>query len=641
MEYKGYSLEAPEKYNYGLSRFDNSPQFITELLAYRFTRGYWGEMEREKLGIDLSKCDLRNPAQHMINAFQLIYGNEVMLQSHGIPNNYTLDIVDLFCNENDWGIAGCASSGKTFSIAACIVIDWICAPEVTATYVASTSLEASEDRLWGKVASMYRLAMRNMQAQFGSKAVIGHLIDYRRAIVYEDLASKDGDRDWGRSIKALAFPKGGEGKRAVENTRGRKSKRMRLFLDELAEMDLFALDTRVNLGRNEDFIFGGMANPSNTINNPHTELCQPDDPMEWDSVNRYTKKWKTRTGVAIHLSGEDSPNFKVSDPKITPYPHYLTKRGEDLALKQCYGNKNALEYWRNVYGWWPDSSVELTIFSKQFIQGCDISWEPVWSDKTKVVCGFDPAFTAGGDRCAATFCRYGPNDTGRRIGFYLGTHEYTSSVGDVFEESIAQQVVSDCLRYGVHPRDFGLDISGDGGKMMRAIIIEWSRFNPEAMFLFPISSMGMPTERRISNLDKRTCKEAYDRLVTEYWFAVHTSMSTKSLVGIDVDKHANMVNELCSRLYYHKGRKVAVEKKVDMKQRLKKSPDLADSLTYAVQMLRRAGLEFTFEEESESLNIIEIQDWENRLIRRKGTSDDPTSDEDLSYMGASLDEDGF
>lgn len=642
MEYNGFSLQPPKDTTYGIGFTQNSPQFMRELVAYRLTRGVWGEMEREKFNIVLENTDLKNPAQHMINAFQLIYGDEVMLFSRGIPNNYTLDIIDLFCNENDWGIAGCASSGKTFSVAACIVIDWLCAPNETATYVASTSLEASEDRLWGKVVSMYRLAMRNIQAYHGKNAQIGHLVDYRRAIVYEDIESKDGDRDWGKAIKALAFPRGGEGKRAVENTRGRKSKRMRLFLDELAEMDLFALDTRVNLGRNQDFIFGGMANPSNTSNNPHTELCQPDDPLEWDAVNRYTHKWKTRTGVALHLSGEDSPNFKVDDPKIIPYSHYLTRRGEELALKQCYGNKNALEYWRNVYGWWPDSSVELTIFSKQFIQSCDIAWEPVWSNRTKVVCGFDPAFTAGGDRCAATFCRFGENDSGRKLGFYLGTREYTSSVGDVFEESIASQLVKDCLEFGVHPRDFGLDISGDGGKMLRAIIIEWGKFHPEAMFIFPISSMGMPTERKISNLDKRTAKEAYDRRVTESWFQVHTAMSTRSLVGIDVEKHTAMVNELCSRLYFHKGRKVAVEKKLDMKQRIKKSPDLADSLTYAVEMLRRAGLEFTFEDESaESLDIVEIRDWEERLVYAKGNREEQVADEEWGYGGSSVDLDGF
>ena len=643
MDYNGICLDLPKDTTYGLSFGENVPQFIRELTAYRLTRGEFGRRERVKNGIKLEHTDLKNPAQHMVNCFQLIYGNDVLLQSQGIANNYALDIIDLFCNENDWGIAGCASSGKTFSVAACIVIDWLCAPDCTSTYVASTSLDASEDRLWGKVCTLYRIAMRNLQSKYGKDAAIGNLVEYRRMIVFESIDTKDTERDYTNAIKAVAFPKGGEGQKAVDNMRGRKNERVRVFLDELAEMDLYCLNVRSNFtAGNDDVLFGGMANPSNTANNPHTELCEPDDPMGWNAVNRYTKRWKTRTGIALHLSGEESPNLQAPNAEIPPFRNFLTYKKMEATLKICYGNKNALEYWRNVYGWWPDSSVELTIFSKQFIQGCDIAWEPVWSNRTKVVCGFDPAFTAGGDRCAATFCRFGANDTGRNVGFYLGTKEYTSSVGEVFEESIAMQVVQDCLEYGVHPRDFGFDISGDGGKMMRAIIIEWSKFNPEAMFIFPISSMGMPTERKISNLDKRTCKEAYDRLVTEYWFAVHTAMSTRSLVGIDMDKNSQVIAELCSRLYYHKGRKVAVEKKLDMKQRIKKSPDLADSLTYAVQMLRRAGLEFTFEdEEAESLDIVEIRDWEQRLIHSKNSPEEKAMDDDWGYGGNGVDEDGF
>ena len=166
MEYNGFSLEQPKDTNYGIPNLIHVPQMFRELTAYRLTRGEFGRRERIKNGIKLEQSGLLNPAQHMINAFQLIYGNDVLLHSQGIPNNYAIDIIDLFCNENDWGIAGCASSGKTFSVAACIVIDWLCAPDCTSTYVASTSLDASEDRLWGKVCTLYRTAMRNIQAQY-------------------------------------------------------------------------------------------------------------------------------------------------------------------------------------------------------------------------------------------------------------------------------------------------------------------------------------------------------------------------------------------------------------------------------------------------------------------------------------------
>ena len=83
------------------------------------------------------------------------------------------------------------------------------------------------------------------------------------------------------------------------------------------------------------------------------------------------------------------------------------------------------------------------------------------------------------------------------------------------------------------------------------------------------------------------------------------------------------------------------ESKDDMRKRGLKSPDLADSFTYAVQMLRRAGLEFNFEEEAESLDILEIRDFENRLIHSKGDTEEAAMEEEWGYGGSTPDPDGF
>ena len=79
MEYNGLILEPPKDTTYGLSIFENVPQFIRELTAYRLTRGEFGRRDRIKRGIRLEDTDLKNPAQHMVNCFQLIYGNDVLL----------------------------------------------------------------------------------------------------------------------------------------------------------------------------------------------------------------------------------------------------------------------------------------------------------------------------------------------------------------------------------------------------------------------------------------------------------------------------------------------------------------------------------------------------------------------------------
>jgi hypothetical protein len=59
-------------------------------------------------------------------------------------------------------------------------------------------------------------------------------------------------------------------------------------------------------------------------------------------------------------------------------------------------------------------------------------------------------------------------------------------------------------------------------------------------------------------------------------------------------------------------------------------------------MLRRAGREFTFEDEgAESLDIVELKDWEQRLIHSKNSPEEQAMDDDWGYGGNGTDEDGF
>jgi hypothetical protein len=58
-------------------------------------------------------------------------------------------------------------------------------------------------------------------------------------------------------------------------------------------------------------------------------------------------------------------------------------------------------------------------------------------------------------------------------------------------------------------------------------------------------------------------------------------------------------------------------------------------------MLRKTGLEFNFEEQAESLDILEIRDWEQKLIHSKHNTEDQKEEEDWGYGGNGFDDDGF
>lgn len=577
---------------YGFPWPDGVLPIHQELFAYLMTRGNYPKVYEAKVlhpkGLCLADFKFEEPVSHLIKASALMWPNDVEIQVRQYINKPLLRVWEECCSSDDIGIAGNASSSKTFGVSAWLNLDWVAAPNKTLSFVASTSLGGSEDRIWGTVAKLFK----RMQYP------IGHLVDYRKIIVFEDPAKAD-ERDYTNAIKALAFPAGDEGRKAVDTTRGRKADRVRMVVDELAEMESYVNNVRVNLRANDDVVYIGIANP-NAGDNPHRELCEPADPRGYESITINSRKWKTRTGTAIFLHGDDSPNFEAPEHEPPPFPYLLTRRKKADILKACYGDENSMEYWRNVIGFWPLDSIETSVISRSLIRNADIAYEPAWlSGGKKRIAALDCAWTSGGDRNEVSFGYTSVlRDSKKTALMYQGTKGYAVDAGSVFEDSLAQKVVPDLIKYGVDPSDFGMDVSGDGGKVLSAFIRYWSKFNPNAHAIIPITSSGSPADKVVSGDDRRSGKEVYDRLVTQYWFQMYHLIANRCVYGIDMLEHKDLLNELCARQYTFRGKKMSVETKKDMKKRLGKSPDKADSLIYLSVMAMRFGLEIIADDKS-------------------------------------------
>jgi hypothetical protein len=102
--------------------------------------------------------------------------------------------------------------------------------------------------------------------------------------------------------------------------------------------------------------------------------------------------------------------------------------------------------------------------------------------------------------------------------------------------------------------------------------------------------MGKPTERMAAEVDKRPCKDVYDRLVSEYWYSAYHGFKSRVIYGVGAA--SELARELCIRRYTIKSKKISVETKDDFKGRTGYSPDLADSFLYCLEMSRRFGLVF-------------------------------------------------
>jgi len=567
---------------YGIQFPENMDDLGIELYCYAISRGEYGKDYCIKQNINLSDFKLLSPSEHFFNAVKLQWPTEVSIYNRGYTNTQLIRTLDGLCSNTDICLAGAASMGKSFPVGLWIYLDWCAAPHCTSSWVATTTLGASEDRIWGIISKLYKCA----------RVQIGKLIDYRHMIVWGG-ATNDEEKEYDNAIKALAFPSGNEGQKAVDTTRGRKNDRIRLALDELPEMEMGAITSKVNLGANNDVTFIGIGNPS-AGDNPHTRWAMPKDQSNFDSVNPDMDKWETETGVCLFYNGMRSPNFAAPANEPSPFPFLMDRKKQEMMLKLCYGDENAIDYVRNAIGWWPKTGFAQTIITADLIRNADTNEEPIWDSEgfTKVA-GFDTSFTIGGDRCVLTIAKLGFVRGTRNRVMWLESQkviQLSANAAAEFEIQLATEVVALCRAAGVQPQKFGMDVSGDGGRVGQAIIREWLRFDSTGVSIALISSMGKPTDRLAAEVDKRPCKDVYDRLVSEYYYSCYHAFKSRVIFGIDAA--SELARELCLRRYTIKNKKIAIETKDDLKGRTGYSPDLSDSLIYALEMARRNGLVF-------------------------------------------------
>lgn len=626
--YFGYTMEffenpvPDEDYDLpdGMKWPENVSQYHKELYAYR-----------------MGGLNGHDKTYHMINCIRLDLPNfEFLSQPTNLGNRYinteAIRVIMACCMYNDLSIAGAASSGKTFPVAAFILEDWKSAPHATLSFVCTTSMAASEDRIWGAIVKMYQR----------TRYKIGTYIPHKNMIVWGKFTDDAQDREYNAAIKALAIPKGEEGKKAIDTTRGRKQTYVRLVFDELPEMDLYVTKSAVNLEANEELIMICIGNPSNPMD-AHGQMCQPDNPLGFKSINKDTPEWKTRTGHCIFLNGEWSPNFQALVNESVPFRYLTSAEKLERMLKRCHNNKESLEYYRNAIGFWPGEGVSTTILTIELLNEKKVT-EPVeWRQtKRKRVAGFDTSFTTGGDLCVLQVAEVGDDIKNRKRVQHIREKIYMVPAFGVFEDQLAKMVVDDLIQLGVTPDCFGMDISADGGKIMRAIIRYWleERGEKRAAQIVPLSSMEKPSERIVSNVDTRKCCDAYDRKVTEYWMTVREAVLCQVIGGMTIiDKSDNsvtpLIKQFCTRTYGIKGKKMSIEPKDEMKERtLGVSPDHADAFAYMIEMARRHGLvlrtpsEDEDEKERKQEQRETLQNWNEEESYK---SDDWGEDEGVAF----------
>jgi len=461
-------------------------------------------------------------------------------------------------------IGGAANSGKSHTMAAWGILNWLAAPRDTLVMLTSTTLREARKRIWGSVISLLSViedAPMKIRDSIGNVAYVneqGNLIE--RAGLSLIAAEKSKTRE------------------AVGKFIGIKQKRVFLICDELSELSEAILQAGLsNLSKNPHFYLTGMSNPNSRFD-AFGNWSQPLG--GWSSINpdlddRWVTKWG---GTYIRFDGERSPNILEGKVK---YPWLPTeeKLSEDRALL----GTNSRGYMRMVKAVFFDSDETEGIYSEAELSRSGAMDKVDWAGKPIAIAGLDPAFTNGGDRTILYTGKVGYDQTGQYVcelgeAIHLNDDATNKAVPRTYQ--IVRQVKEACVKRKILPQDVAVDATGAGAPFCDVLAGEWSDQ------IMRVSFGGKASDKRVSANSKLIGQEMYMNRVSELWFCGKELVRTKQLFGIDND----LAKEITARNYEMvKGGtlRVKIESKVEYKNRFGHSPDLADAAFLCLDLARQ------------------------------------------------------
>jgi len=466
-------------------------------------------------------------------------------------------------------IGGSASSGKSHTMAAWGIVNWLSQPRDTLVLMTSTTLREARKRIWGSVIGL----MSNIESFAPCK-----IRDSIGNIAY---VNENGTLIERAGMSLIAAEKS-KTREAIGKFIGIKQKRVIMIGDELSELSEAIINAGLtNLSKNEQFQLIGMSNPNSRFD-AFGVWAEPKN--GWDSVDIQTADdWETKWGGKyMRLDGERSPNILEGEVK---YPWLPTQKkiDEDRALL----GPESRGYMRMVRAVFFDSDETTGIYSEAELAKSGSMGKVEWGQKPTKVVGIDPAFTNGGDRTIMFVADVGYNTAGHYVCqfdrfIHLNDDATNKAVPRTYQ--IVHQIIDHCKRMGVQASNVAIDSTGAGAPFCDVLAGEWS---PDFL---RVSFGGKPSDKRVSMNSQLTGEELYSNRVSELWFVGKELIRTKQLFGIDGD----LAQEMCARNYdmvKSSTLKMRIETKPDFKSRFGRSPDLADAAFLALDCARqRLGL---------------------------------------------------
>lgn len=506
---------------------------------------------------------------HLRNAMMLlwpeVYGGEA---EPGIPRwRDDLELLTwAWCNHRVISVIGHASAAKTHTFGHIAAASYIADPLNSIITLTSTHLPGLRKRLWADTVSAIRTA------QISENVFGGQRFDVRS---HDMTIRPAGTKEDKYVIEGIATDRGQD---AVEKIQGTHSRRRRyVVIDEAQGTPSAIFEAAANLMTDPDFRMAQLANPTRRYSEFGT-WCEPEG--GWSHIDPDVDQfWETkRGGICVRLDGLKSANIKAGK---TVFPFLIRQDYLDSVAK-AFG-EGSPRWWTFVRGWFAPEGMFGVVFPSSVLNRAE---KPItYQMKPTRVAALDPAFE-GGDQCVLCIGEFGAaNNSTHALNLISSTaiKVVVTEKSDPMDYLIANEVKRLCLKHDVRPENFILDVTGAGRGVAAILEKEWS---PE---ISKCNFGAGATDRRMKKTDTENCSELFDRFVSELWWAGRAWMEENLVGGLNEDFKL-LRDQLSARQYETvKDKKIRIETKKEMKERLGYSPDEGDAFVLLIELLRRKG----------------------------------------------------
>lgn len=505
--------------------------------------------------------DGSEPWEHLYKAIKADFPEVMPDGRRGyVEHHWTIPRVKAWCDIGREEHGDCdvwwgpSSVGKTVDAAVLAIEHWLSAPDKTTIHVVSTSVDMLKVRIFGDIARFYQMLGEGVPGEYKAS---------KPCIVLGDENSRN-------VILGHAVHKG-NAETSINNLIGIHNDFNVLIIDEFQGTLKAATDAATNLKSSGiEFKMLGMGNPQSRLD-PMGRHSEPE--QGWDSINETMEAWKTKYGMVHFFDGRKSPGVK--DPK--KYFFLLNQKRID-ETKRIDG-ENSVQYYSQRVGWMPPEGIIPVVMSESFIVKFKMQEKATWKFEKRIAAGFDPAYSASGDRAVLCPFEYGFfSDDTWGIEFLKPIRIELGAAGDkLMAYHIADQVKASCRALGISPDSFAMDCTGMQGALADVIEKEWGPG------ILRVQFGGKASDLRVDEENMQKGSERYKNRVTELWYTMNAFGRHGQIRGLS----DQAVLEFTQRRMVQTGTPVLIESKSDMKARTGASPDEADAAVVGLEWVRQ------------------------------------------------------